>query len=829
MILAEDEPVAMVSRSIDTVKEHVDGMYITVTYRDVKPETSPLLDLLKEYGAQVSFFQWVDDFSAARQFAMDQAPHGPDQYIYWQDADDVLANPEYLRPVFNDAFQMGWAAVFLNYWYRVSIDEEKGDIKDILIEHKRERIVRNDGTFRWKGMLHETLIDQRNENVTKYLRKELWVVHLTTEDRVDVSLPRNIRILEKQAALESHKDPRTLVYLAKGYFDLGVMDAAKRAEWHQKALTLFGEYLEGIGKPGDPNYQEGSGWAQERANAWQFVHEIYKFAGDLPQALRAISQAIEEAPDFPIFYIEKAMVYTHMEDYKKAKTLLTLATGIDMPETTIIQTPRDLKMKALEVDCRIAEHEQDMKRLVQNLKEMIRTVPESEFLRERLKVATSLEAANRAAQCVVYLGKYLEKINEEDKVQALLEAVPNDLRAERFYSEMKHKHIPPRIHEANEISILCGPGFEQWSPQTVEKGIGGSEEAVIYLSKELAKLGWKVTVYANPQHEKGEYDGVTYLPYYELNLQDVFNVLILWRSIGFTDFKPKAKYTMVWMHDMPNNPDFTEARLSRVDSIAVLSEFHKKQFRMLKDDGTFVEIPASAFFMTRNGITDMSKYTWKGDPHKLIYSSSPDRGLIYLLTNWDKIREEVPDATLEIYYGFDVFDALFHDNPGRMKWKEAMLRLMDKPGITYHGRVSHAKLHEAMTKAGIWAYPSHFEEISCITGMKAQALGAVPVVTDYAALTETVKNGLKVDVDIEDKEGQAEYITALIGLMKDEAKQKEFRKAMMPWARSYFGWDKVAKQWSDKFGGAKPTEVLKSPLLTPEQFVRATEGLSKGK
>lgn len=820
MILKQDEPVEMVRRSIDSVKDYVDGMYITVTYSDEKPGTSPLLDLLSEYGAKVSFFKWVDDFAAARQYAMDQAPHGKDQYIYWHDADDILLYPENLPAIFKDVVAMDWSAVFMTYWYRVTLRDD-GTLKDILIEHKRERIIRNDGTFKWMGKLHETLIDQRAENVQKYLRPECTVVHLTTEDRVDASLPRNIRILEQQAEEEDHKDPRTLVYLAKGYFDLGVSDKDKRREYHDKALDLFHEYLEGAGTPGTPGYREGSGWSQERANAWQFVMEIYKFAGKLPDALVSISNAIDEAPEYPIYYIDKAMVYTHLADYAKAKVYLTLATSLNQPDTTIITTPRDMKMKALEVDSRIAMEEQDLKRLIVNLAEMCKAIPDSEDLKERYRVALSLEKENKAAQSVVYLGKYLELIGQADKIPALLNATPEGLRAERFYSEMRNKHIPPRIHDKNEITIICGPGYEQWSPLSIDKGIGGSEEAIIYLSQELTKLGWKVTVYADPQYEKGEYDGVNYLPYYELNPSDVFNVMVVWRAIGFVDFKPNAKYIMCWMHDMPNNSDFTEARVNRVDSIAVLSQFHREQFKMQKLDGTFVDIPNSKFFITSNGIPDLSAYKPEvKNPASMIYSSSPDRGLVYLLLNWKKLKQEVPEATLDVYYGFEIFDAMYRGNPGRQKWKARMIKMMEQEGITFHGRVNHDELNKALSQTAIWAYPTDFTEISCITAMKAQALGAIPVVTDFAALKETVKNGLKIDVNIQSKEGQELYFKELVGYLKNKKEQSLTRKVMIPWARGYFGWDKIAQTWSAKFTGVQPgVQVKKSPILMPSEFI----------
>ena len=73
------------------------------------------------------------------------------------------------------------------------------------------------------------------------------------------------------------------------------------------------------------------------------------------------------------------------------------------------------------------------------------------------------------------------------------------------------------------------------------------------------------------------------------------------------------------------------------------------------------------------------------------------------------------------------------------------------------------------------------------------------MVTNYAALQETVKNGIKVDVDITTEEGQEEYIKALIELLKDPQKQTDIRKEMMEWAKTYFEWSNIAKTWSELF------------------------------
>ena len=364
--------------------------------------------------------------------------------------------------------------------------------------------------------------------------------------------------------------------------------------------------------------------------------------------------------------------------------------------------------------------------------------------------------------------------------------------------------------EENEIAIVCGPGAEQWSPKSIEKGLGGSEEAVVYLGQELTKLGWKVTVFANPEAEEGDFDGVLYQNYYKFNPEDLFNHLILWRSVGFTDTKPKARGKIIlWMHDMPNVNDFTEERLKLIDKIGVLSEYHKEQFKYVDKNGGFVKIPDEKFLLTHNGIPDLGITIWKGNPHRMCYVSSPDRGLIYLLKNWSKIREKVPDAELHVYYGFGVFDFFHRNNPAKMAFKAKILDMMKQEGITYHDRVGHKELALEMNKCGVWAYPTDFTEISCISAMRAQAVGAVPCTTNFAALKETVKNGIKVDVDIQEKEGQRVYMEALVDLLTHPEKQEELRN--MAWAQSYFSWANVAMQWDSLFKGTSYNQIMMIP------------------
>jgi len=188
---------------------------------------------------------------------------------------------------------------------------------------------------------------------------------------------------------------------------------------------------------------------------------------------------------------------------------------------------------------------------------------------------------------------------------------------------------------------------------------------------------------------------------------------------------------------------------------------------------------------------------------QLIWMSSYDRGLEWLLNMWPEIKKQVPDVTLRIFYGWNLFDFVHANNPERQAWKKKINEMMNQDGITHVGRVGHKELEKAIKESGIWAYPTDFGEISCISAMKAQCWGAIPVVSDYAALKETVQYGIKIPLDepykARTKEWQAKYVENLVQLLNNPSKQEELRKPMRSWAKKTFAWSTVAKSWTDEF------------------------------
>lgn len=184
--------------------------------------------------------------------------------------------------------------------------------------------------------------------------------------------------------------------------------------------------------------------------------------------------------------------------------------------------------------------------------------------------------------------------------------------------------------------------------------------------------------------------------------------------------------------------------------------------------------------------------------HKLFYGSSYDRGLDILLKLWPKILEKYPDVTLDICYGWDLYDKGYANNPERMNWKDRMNNLMKQSGITHHGRVGKERLSEIRKACGIWVYPTYFAEINCITALEAQRDGLVSVTMSDFALKETVGAGFKIEGDIYDEETKETFLQALYKLLGDNDLWKKESKKASEFANKY-NWDKIAEEWSKEF------------------------------
>ena len=118
---------------------------------------------------------------------------------------------------------------------------------------------------------------------------------------------------------------------------------------------------------------------------------------------------------------------------------------------------------------------------------------------------------------------------------------------------------------------------------------------------------------------------------------------------------------------------------------------------------------------------------------------------------------------------------------------------MEQEGITHHGRLNSEDVSKLYLKADVWAYPTDFMEIDCITATKAMAANCVPITTDYAVMEER-NQGVMIESPI--AETKEIFKQELIELLKDEDRKEKIRKKLDV---SKYDWDATAEEWKKYF------------------------------
>lgn len=782
MIVKEETDI--LERCLKSIVPFVDELIIGDTGNN--PET---LKILKKYKAKVYPVKWRDDFAWARNQVLKRCTS---DWIVWCDADDVWRHGERIKTILAKTDKQT-DVIRIPYAYEIDKKAYEDYKENPYLYTKtfqlRERFIRNNGAFQWKGRIHETLCVVRNVGAAE--TRDVWIDHFPDKKE---SSERNLKIMLKEYEDTKPKvDPRILFYLGVTYFGM--------EKW-EESEKYFKEYI------------PVSGWDEQIYIAKIRLGDIYRHRSEWDKAYLIDLEAMNLIPTLPDAYIGLATTNFFNKNWRKAIFWASLSMKQKITSPTYDHNPQVYTMQPLRIIAQSYMKLNDIDRALQAAQQLYRLQPKDKRIKEMVELLSNIKEDVNLANSYIDIAYALS----EEKRKKLFALVPDKIADHPFIVSMQKEIVTKeKSKTGRDLAIFCGASGEDWSPLSLQKGIGGSEEATIHLAQQLQNKGWNVIVYNSCGDQEGEHGGVHYVPFYYFNPKDHWDVLISWRLPQVFQWDINADKRYLWMHDVPSLGEFTEDRVKNMDGIFVLSEYHKNLFKNSI-------VPEEKLIISRNGINidDVKNYNPKRNPHKIIYTSAPDRGLEQMLDKWAEIRKAVPDAEFHIFYGWQTFDNANSGDPSLMKWKDRMIKKLDQPGVHWRGRVDHHTLHKEFKESGVYGYYCTFPEISCISAMKAQALGAVPVTTDFAAVNETVQHGIKVHVpdppewtkyegftgDMPVKEavlklGQQEtnwksindWTKELIALLQDEKRQEEIRKSM----KVDLGWKGVADQWHDLF------------------------------
>jgi len=567
IIVGGDHELESLKRVVNSVLPYTDEVIITANGASVYGieqycKTEPTIKYF--------YHAWTKDFSEQRNFCASKVRKDAD-YYFWIDADDVLIGGEYLPIIATNAKKRGLDVVFFTYWYGCLFKGEPSveTMEKVELTQVRERLLKPGSTI-WRKRLHETPVPVENLDFTytevKYSEEFpiVWL-HLGVDRNMPIEkqitkTARNRELLELELDDERKKgnaDPRTLVYLMKIYSE------TNEEELLNKTLEMGNEYL------------TKSGWDAERAMCCCMMGKALGRLGRDQEAKSFLFKSIGEYPYDPMLYLHLSRVCYNLKQFREMKHWLEFALTLDPLEAmSNVSNLLELKLLSEELAMHYAfESERNVRKAHKAMKMLYDELPSPEN-REKLEYLEELKKLDEASEAAHRLTLYYQDQEDSEGVVRVIESMPEAMRNLPFAWAMYNKHKTPKTWGKNEVCYYATfgrPHLEKWDGNSLARGLGGSETAVVRLSEEWVKAGWKVVVYGDPLKET-EINGVKYLPFYQFNPRDSFNILINWRSNHLAG-KVKAKKFMVDLHDLVSPVQF-KSREKQVDKFMVKSQFH---------------------------------------------------------------------------------------------------------------------------------------------------------------------------------------------------------------------------------------------------------------
>jgi glycosyltransferase involved in cell wall biosynthesis len=351
------------------------------------------------------------------------------------------------------------------------------------------------------------------------------------------------------------------------------------------------------------------------------------------------------------------------------------------------------------------------------------------------------------------------------------------------------------------MHVVMACGSMAFGPNTpTSKSLGGSEMAALQLCKALSFRGHEVHLFCNLADWKdGEKhaDGVIYHSldgYMKYVLDTEHDLTIGVRDPRFLIIDAKSRKKVLWAHDIFLRRGMGAA-LDQMgwtfDEIWCVSEWHRQQIHEATD------YPLDHIVALRNGIVKYDDLApFPRQEKTLLYASRPERGIDNLIKPGG-IMERLPDYKLLV--------AFYNHSPEAMReyYAGVFARIEEMPNVEFIGSKSNHDLREIIAQVSAYAYPTQFEETSCILARECIEQGTPFLTTKEGALPETLREaGLFFEDwwgdDVPEK-GSSEWckgFAAFIRYVESRDHLKDDLRVEMS-SRHDLYWDGVAKMVED--------------------------------
>lgn len=289
MIVRDEEDT--LRRCLDSIKDIANEIIIVDTGSQDKTKL-----IASEYTDKIYDFEWVDDFSKARNYSFSKATK---QYTMWMDADDVLMEEDRKKLLeLKGTLDEDTDTVIMKY----NLTDRKTE--KVICSFYRERIVKTNNKFEWQDPVHEYLL---YGGVT--VKSDIALTH----KKIKPPTKRNLKIFEKYISEGNELSERNWFYYARELFIAGQKEKAV------KYYNMFLETTDAVVS----NY----------IDACIELSSYYDDKKDDINSLKTLLRYFEKDGPRAEIVCKLGYYYKNRKDYKKATEWFSLAPYCAVPVT----------------------------------------------------------------------------------------------------------------------------------------------------------------------------------------------------------------------------------------------------------------------------------------------------------------------------------------------------------------------------------------------------------------------------------------------------------------------------------------------------------------
>ena len=372
-------------------------------------------------------------------------------------------------------------------------------------------------------------------------------------------------------------------------------------------------------------------------------------------------------------------------------------------------------------------------------------------------------------------------------------------------------------------SVLLWVGYhaQKWDARNwVENGIGGSEYSMLKLAYKLQSKGYDVTVAGDVQ--LGWLWGVKWVnedalknnrgprglnEAHDVRVKDHYDIVIGNNYISFIKHLEAVNISFdkayFWMHNEDYYKWYKGEELNeyksyfkhpKLKAIIGVSKFHAN---ILKENASklfdYTPHEAHTYIRSIDNAIDLDDYTeWKNVPieidtdnkvkGRVIWSSSPDRGLEMILRNWKDWKAKRPDLSLVVC-----------SPPYSVGWLDKKM-LKGLKGVEWKANLCPLDLKREIAKAEYWIYCSDYVETYCISALEMM-VGKVKIMTTGTGnIMSLIGNGDRGEICTMDPDTVINDLLNDINKPLYNTRQTNKVNKAATWARNE-NWDNRVNEW----------------------------------